>query len=139
MLLFFIIQSYLPTANFDIICSKCLIKVIKKSIIDSLLPLYYMSYQQVRINKTRELQEVLSYLQSRYKALSEAELFKKFLIDAYVEMREREQISRQYRDPSPSELLLIASQTFDISSSSEEPENIAHPENLKPVSFEDNV
>lgn len=98
-----------------------------------------MSYQQVRINKTRELQEVLSYLQSRYKALSEAELFKKFLIDAYVEMREREQISRQYRDPSPSELLLIASQTFDISSSSEEPENIAHPENLKPVSFEDNV
>lgn len=42
---------------------------------------YYMS--QIRLNKTPELEEVLAYLKSKYRVLSEAEIIKVALAEQY--------------------------------------------------------
>ncbi len=42
---------------------------------------HYMS--QIRLNRTPELQEVLSFLRSRYRVLSEAEIIKVALAEKY--------------------------------------------------------
>ena len=38
---------------------------------------------QIRLNKTQELEEVLAFLQSRYRVLSEAEIIKVALAEKY--------------------------------------------------------
>ncbi len=48
---------------------------------------------QIRLNKTRELEEVLTFLRSKYRLLSEAEIIKVALAEKYKkEMRETEEL-----------------------------------------------
>ena len=101
-----------------------------------------MPSTQVRITKTKELQEVLDFLKAQYKALSEAELCKKFLVEAYANCRKNDRIKSRSidfdadeEDPTPEELLMQASHVFGVSSKDNEPDNIVDPDNLKPIDF----
>lgn len=107
-----------------------------------------MPATQVRITKTKELQKVLDFLKARYEALSEAELCKKFLVEAYAKCRKndrivsRQMVSDYYNDDDdliPKELLMQASHVFGVSSKDDDDVGFADLNNLKPVDFSDYV
>lgn len=90
-----------------------------------------MPYPQIRINKTKEIQETLDSLRERYRLLSEADIIKMVLSKFYYEQKSKDD-SRAYRlDTEPQELLLQASRAFGIDQTDDEPKNIAKRCNQK--------
>jgi len=61
-----------------------------------------MSYSQIRINKTKELQAMLRFLKNQLKLLSESDIIKLALSEFY---RQRQEV--QYRDEDPVEFGLL--------------------------------
>jgi len=55
-----------------------------------------MPNTQVRITKTKELQEVLNFLKEQYKGLSEAELCKNLLVNAYVKFKRNDRMTEDF-------------------------------------------
>lgn len=54
---------------------------------------------QIRLNKTSEIQKVLSFLQARYRLLSEAEIIKMLLSERYYQERqETEKVKRLIKE-----------------------------------------
>jgi hypothetical protein len=51
--------------------------------VDTLLHYFDMAYSQIRINKTKELQEMLRFLKSQLKLLSESDIIKLALSEFY--------------------------------------------------------
>lgn len=106
-----------------------------------------MPSTQVRITKTKELQKVLDFLKSEYIALSEAEIFKKFLVEGYANYRKNDRIKSrsmnfddEYDDDiTPEELLMQASHVFGVSSKDDDDVGFADLDNLKPIDFSDYV
>jgi len=49
-----------------------------------------MSYPQIRLNKTIEIQNVLTYLKEHFKLLSEADIIKMALSKIYFEFKQKE-------------------------------------------------
>ena len=81
-----------------------------------------MSYQQIRLNKTKEIQEVLEFLKDRFKIMSEAEILKMLLSQAYISFQKEDKLD--FSELSSKDLLNKASESFNLSQDNDEPDNI---------------
>ncbi|MFH1319755.1 MAG: hypothetical protein ABII90_03765 [Bacteroidota bacterium] len=88
----------------------------------------------MNINKTNEIENVLTFFKERFYLLNEEEIIKWALSKAYFEYQK--QIN--YSDPSTEELLLQASKTFQISNKNNEAVlTNFHMKDVKNINFVD--
>jgi len=83
-----------------------------------------MPYPQIRINKTREIQEALDSLKERYRLLSEADIIKMLLSEFYYKQEREKKTRTAIYSEEPQELLFQASRAFGITRDNDEPDNI---------------
>lgn len=94
-----------------------------------------MSYPQIRINKTKEVQKTLDSLKERYRLLSEADIVKMLLSEVYYEQKNRNKFRASSFDTEPQDLLMQASRAFGVSQKDKEPDNIAKPCRIKNLKY----
>jgi len=92
-----------------------------------------MTYSQIRINKTKEMQKVFDLLRKRFALMSESDIVKMLLSDAYHKYKTEAELD--YSDATPKELLNNASHLFEVGKNSLDDDNIASSTKTKPLDF----
>lgn len=77
--------------------------------------------QQIRINKTQNLQKILDFYKPKYRLFNEATIIKILLSQRFYEDNQE----LDYSEPTGKELLHQASRSFGVYSDDNEPDNFA--------------
>lgn len=96
-----------------------------------------MSYSQVRLNKTQEIQETINFLKGKLKLLNDSEIIKLALSKLYNEYKDAP-VEKTTYTYSPEDVMQQASYVFDVHSSFDKDDNnIANPEKVTPITRKD--